>query len=515
VLDDLGLDEFLAKLKQVTRRTPGDRQNRAALSPVEQAELSRIDAEIEQLKPSMFAKNVIRAQRSAAPPPPATRSPRNSEVGRSFGSIFDELPLLAADGDCVFTAGNISSIATQPSTMQTEREIHGDVPLSQGINNIQSKILRMQEALKQSRDMRASLVSLELPAGEDIGMIKKQTRTVPMAARSAPPPPAVGPGIGTYGAPPNYDIIFLEAAPPTPDKDMDAIRREHNKWRMEASSAGSPQRTPPQLLRRSQILANPHSNQQSPPQMPNAVAVGMMDAGERPMSEQELLVQASHQYQGDPALQKKLWEMVSAGAIRSARELREVAEEQMKQRDVHAALSDMEKAPGHNRVTGPQHGAWDPRYAHQQNFAPSNDYSRPRNTNMTHFRQQPPAPLPLPKNSTRFTQPPAAYYPNAQGMPPAQPGGGGMQMGEDTNVLLQASDTLLSATPSGARPGARGGPGRAPPRALGRAPDGVAGQWSDPVGARQYLFRVKNAAACPLDRTIDLRYVDRRVYFIA
>lgn len=436
ILEDLGLEDFLAKLKSVTSRanappaaTPAKgSDNGTAHFPSNQAypsEFSQID--IDQLKIGAVLKsNFTPSQRSAAPPPPAARSPRNPEGGwkRSGGAIFDDLPLLSMDGDNVFSAGNINRVAPQTGMVMPQ---NGDMYSDQGTTNIQSKISRMQETLKQSREMRAT-VSKELPArerngGYETAMEKNErpTRTATTAVRSAPPP-AVAHGTSTYGAPmPGSEA--QRPGPATPDKDMDAIRREHNKWRM--GSGGSPQRTPPQLLRKPPVvqqLSSPLLNQQPPPQFPtgpvtDASGLFLADGGERPLSEQELLAQVSHQYQGDFALQKVLWEMISSGAIRSTHELRAAAEGQMRRRDAHAAPMPR----GHTRRSpGPQQGDWgDARYG-----AP--------------VRHQPPAPIPL----QRLTQPPAAFYQNAHGMPPAQPGSGGMQQGQDLDCLSRSFDTL-------------------------------------------------------------------------
>jgi hypothetical protein len=319
-INELGLDDFLAKLKSVTGRAPAAPRQDGADARVGRAfapekaeyeyELSRLDEEIAVLKAGGTAA-VSRsvpplAQRSAAPlplpPAPAARSPR--DPARAGLAVFDSVPLVNFDGTLVFSGGAVVDHAGPPSTVP---DPYGVGSAADGADDsVQRKIMRMQEALRESRQMRASLAitdpgEKDRSGGYDAGpILERATRNVTRAVRAAPP---------GDGPPQRHATHTGPGAPLQPSREMNALR-ELNHGQI------SPQKSPPpQLLRKKQQVLQ----QQFP------APISGPDPAE-PMSEQELLSMVSRMYEGDHDLQQRLWEMISDGAIRTPRELRAFAE---------------------------------------------------------------------------------------------------------------------------------------------------------------------------------------------
>lgn len=319
-INELGLDDFLAKLKSVTGRAPAAPRQDGADARVGRAfapekaeyeyELSRLDEEIAVLKAGGTAA-VSRsvpplAQRSAAPlplpPAPAARSPR--DPARAGLAVFDSVPLVNFDGTLVFSGGAVVDHAGPPRTVP---DPYGVGSAADGADDsVQRKIMRMQEALRESRQMRASLAitdpgEKDRSGGYDAGpILERATRNVTRAVRAAPP---------GDGPPQRHATHTGPGAPLQPSREMNALR-ELNHGQI------SPQKSPPpQLLRKKQQVLQ----QQFP------APISGPDPAE-PMSEQELLSMVSRMYEGDHDLQQRLWEMISDGAIRTPRELRAFAE---------------------------------------------------------------------------------------------------------------------------------------------------------------------------------------------
>lgn len=380
-VQDLGLDDFLAKLKAVTGRSNGMLVGSAAASaaPSDRAyksDIASLDAEIEQLKSGADGSAVVKrrapafAQRSAAPP--SSRAPAHPPFAQTGGAV-DEVALVSGNGDAVFIASGVQHATQSADSFQAqnapddvalisgdESEVfnggtanpvlhmqndsrtrpgaetsayRSDGTYDQSQNEIQNKISRMQKALAQSREMRASLLNMDIPrlAPQQFAMPAKNPAR---AVRGAPPgtgPPVVA--RSPHAQHPAYTPVVMQPPQPQPWQDVDTMRKGQIPLPME-----SPPRPPPQLL----------------PKNDGKPSHGMGDA---PISEQELLAHVSKYYGADPSLQDVLWSMISGGAIRNPRELRAAAEDLLIKRGNLPT-------PASSRSTGPQQ-QWREPHHHQ------------------------------------------------------------------------------------------------------------------------------------------------------
>ena len=267
-INELGLDDFLAKLKSVTSRAaevlPDSSAGRLAGGEFSQenqackSELSRLDGEIALLESGGTAGVTRRvpplAQRSAAPQPlppaPAARSPRDPTGGSSppAGLAVDDLPLVNFDGTLVVMGNGAVNRAAPPITAPDHSS-----------SALQSRILRMHEALEESRQMRAALAikdpeRKDWSGGYDARPISERaTRNAPRAVRAAPP------GNSSPLAScllPLASEHTAHGAPLQPGREINAMREINQRQ-------GSPQKSPPpQLLRKKQQVQQQQPTQQ-------------------------------------------------------------------------------------------------------------------------------------------------------------------------------------------------------------------------------------------------------------
>ena len=434
-MQDLGLDDFLAKLKVVTRRTNGlslpASSGGAADAIAERtykSDLAELDAELDELKNGpdgsavMKRRTPTRAQRSAAPP--QAREDDVALISGDGGTIFtagginnvpqrgnmaaaspqaeDDVALISGDGTEVFSSGAPQSLP--PAWSMNGQRLPADSAMgdnNQGPADIRNKISRMQKALAQSREMRASLVNMNMPALPP-RHFEMPSKTAPRAVRGAPPgngPPAVV----ARSPRPSF-------SPPVMQSQPWQESRGQQKW--SAESRPSP---PPQLLRRNDAKPAPDNMSDAP----------------LTLSEQELLAQVSQYYGADPALQNELWTLIADGVVRTPNQLRAAAQDQVFRRENRTpqglgampgvssnSTGPQQPRPHHNQAghPSPHLSGWRPPILpHQQNLSQSIDF---------HGHQQAPGPL---SSSFDFGAPrphqqnaqPRRHGPRRQGPPAA------------------------------------------------------------------------------------------------
>lgn len=334
-IDDLGLDDFLAKLKFVTSRVNAHKEEEECKS-----EVARLDEELAQLNSGTSSNFVSKPkvpalmQRSArppqVPPPVAARSPRDPvpNFARNIPDMQRSAPTTA--GTLIDLPRFESDTTPRPPPVPSDtlpligaNDIGAhknvvDMPVLSSQLEMRSKISRIQDALQESRQTRLLFAPGSMQGD------KLMTPNAPQILQRSPQ------AVQRSAAPSGPDRGAVSYDAPVPG--LGKVSQVPPSWQL---NNGSPQRPPPKLLQRdANMMKQPaqpqQQSQQQPQQQPSMFVPGELD---KPVPEYLLLQHVSSSYHGDPSLQTILWDMVSDGRIQTPRQLMIFADGHMRKRE--------------------------------------------------------------------------------------------------------------------------------------------------------------------------------------